>query len=143
MGDVLIDLLELTEIERVPAKVRKFLHRDEPHGYAKTWEYFSYGYGSAFDELARKALETWPNRDYLSMPLFLLARHPIELHLKDTILEYTKTDDTPADLGTHNLMQLWTSVRQIYGDRHARFGNELLRGLVEATSGQSLSRGRV
>lgn len=36
-------LLELTEIKRVPAKVRKFLHREERHVYAKTSEYFSYG----------------------------------------------------------------------------------------------------
>lgn len=44
------------------------------------------------------------------MPLFLLARHSIELHLKDTIREYAKTDDMPADLGTHNLMRLWNQL---------------------------------
>jgi hypothetical protein len=44
------------------------------------------------------------------MPLFLLARHSIELHLKDTIREYAKTDDMPADLGTHNLMWLWNQL---------------------------------
>lgn len=54
MGDVFIDLLESTEIQRVPTKVRKFLHRDKPHGYAKTWEYFSYGYGSALTSWLRR-----------------------------------------------------------------------------------------
>ncbi len=117
MSDVFTDLLELTEIERVPVKVRKFLHRDEPPSYAKTWEFFSYGYGWAFDELAKKALETWPSRDYLAMPLFFLARHSIELHLKDTILEYARTDDTPPDLGTHGLIQLWNQLRK-YMERY-------------------------
>jgi hypothetical protein len=50
---VFTHLLELTEIKRVPAKVRKFLHREERHVYAKTLEYFSSGYGSAVDELAK------------------------------------------------------------------------------------------
>jgi hypothetical protein len=36
MSDGFNELLELTEIERVPANVRKFLHRDEPHGGSRS-----------------------------------------------------------------------------------------------------------
>ena len=61
-------------------------------------------------------LEQWPNRQYLVLPLFYLARHSIELHLKDAILEFAKTDDVMPDLEGHGLMQLWNQFKD-YMDR--------------------------
>jgi|HubBroStandDraft_6_1064221.scaffolds.fasta_scaffold733641_2 hypothetical protein len=124
MVDVFSELLEMTEIERVPAKVRKFLHREPPPGkYEKTWEYFSYGYSNGFEEFAKRALEIWPGREHLALPLFFLARHSIELALKDTILEYAKTDPPPPDLGGHGLMQLWNQLLA-YMDRYGLAAND-------------------
>jgi hypothetical protein len=111
MPDVFADLLDLKELEKFPSRIKKFIHRDgrEPN-YEKTWEYFCGVYHEAFDVLARKALEDWPKRSGLSTPLFYLARHSIELSLKDTILEYASTDAVPAKIDGHGLMQLWNQL---------------------------------
>ena len=73
---------------------------------------FRYGYASGFDELARKALEQWPNRQDLALPLFYLARHSIELALKDAIIEFAKTDDVRPEIEGHGLMQLWNQLKE-------------------------------
>jgi hypothetical protein len=44
------------------------------------------------------------------MPLFYLARHSIELHVKETILFYSEQHARPPDLEGHRLMSLWNQL---------------------------------
>jgi hypothetical protein len=46
----------------------------------------------------------------LSIPLFFLARHSIELALKTAILEYAQTDDLAARTDGHDLVALWDQL---------------------------------
>src|SRR6266478_5425781 len=100
MMDIWEKLLDLQEIEQFPSVAAKFVHRD-PNGsaYEKTWGRFSYGYGAAFEVLARRCLEKDADLALLSSALFYLARHSVELALKAAILEYAETDPTQPKLG--------------------------------------------
>lgn len=55
----------------------------------------------------------------MSIPLFFLARHSIELALKCTILEYAQTDDIAAKVDGHDLVSLWDQLSAFM----ARWGN--------------------
>jgi hypothetical protein len=56
--------------------------------------------------------EKWPGRDFLAMPLFYLARHSIELHLKEAILFYAEHNPRQPDLEGHRLMSLWNQLQE-------------------------------
>jgi hypothetical protein len=48
------------ELQRIPAKMRKFLAREPtPSTFEKTWEYFEGAFGMAFDMLTQSALANW------------------------------------------------------------------------------------
>jgi hypothetical protein len=70
----------------------------------------SFTYSLAFDELARKAYEPGHRVSNLSIPLFFLARHSIELALKSAILEYAETDETIPKTDGHDLVVLWNEL---------------------------------
>jgi hypothetical protein len=44
------------------------------------------------------------------MPLFYLARHSIELHLKEAILFYSEQHPRPPEIEGHRLMSLWNQL---------------------------------
>jgi hypothetical protein len=72
--------------------------------------FFAYGYEQAFEQLASDGLVHWPNRDYLHMPNFLLARHSIELNLKTTIQEVANRSTLEMDITGHGLLPLWRQL---------------------------------
>jgi hypothetical protein len=108
-------LLEPSELTRIPAKMKKFLHRGErpPSEHFHTWDFFAYGYEHAFNELAEATLNRWPHGDYMRMPLFYLCRHSIELHLKTGIKEYAETMGEPYSLDGHSLTGLWNQFKNL------------------------------
>lgn len=110
MAEFFDELLDLSDFDG-SSEIAKFIHKDNGiSDYASTWEYVSYSYAQAFEELARKVFEDGRNGINLGGPLFFLARHSIELELKTAIFEYATTDGTPADLAGHDLVTLWDQL---------------------------------
>jgi hypothetical protein len=54
--------------------------------------------------LADAALQNWPGGGYMPMPLFFLARHSIDLHLKDPIEAYGRYSPLVPELTDHSLV---------------------------------------
>jgi hypothetical protein len=82
--------------DEVPERVRKFLHRSRAGStMGQTTGYYAHGYGYAFERLIMIAIEMWPQADYLRMPVFFLARHSTELHLKEVIQDYSARNRLP------------------------------------------------
>jgi hypothetical protein len=101
-----IDLIDVDELERIPLKFRRFLHKEAPPSAGtQSFSFYAFGYTQALQEMVTVALRRWPAGDYMRMPLFYLARHSLELHLKQTIEVFAR--GAPVDLTGHGLAQLW------------------------------------
>lgn len=99
--------------EAVPRRVRKFLHRDEHLStWGQTTRYYAHAYANAFERLVMEAISIWPRSEYLRLPLFFLARHAAELHLKQVIQAYSATGEQPDATG-HNLIVLWKKASKL------------------------------
>lgn len=76
--------------------------------------YFAHGYASAFERLIMVAVSVWPRADYLRLPVFFLARHSAELHLKEVIQDYCAASGRPYDVaGLHSLSALWNRASNL------------------------------
>ena len=104
------ELLDLSEFDGQSLLAKYIHHGGDINNFATTWEYVSFTYSLAFDELARKAYEPGHRVSNLSIPLFFLARHSIELALKTAILEYAETDGTTPKSDGHDLVVLWNEL---------------------------------
>ena len=113
MADSFAKILEEIENWKVPAELETFLIRtDAPSRSDQTLSFYAYAYERAFEALADKALERWRGGGYLQLPVFYLARHSIELHLKSTIATYADyTRDPSPDCG-HRLLDLWNELKR-------------------------------
>ncbi len=113
------ELLDLSEFDG-QSLIAKYIHQGgDINNYATTWEYVAFTYSLAFDELARKAYEPGHRVNHLSIPLFFLARHSVELELKSAIIEYAGTDETLPKIDGHDLVSLWNQLSAYM----ARWGN--------------------
>ena len=101
--------------DTAPSNVRKFLHRDSRNPtYGQTTGHYAYAYAGAFERLVTVAISTYPQADYLRLPLFFLARHAAELHLKEVIQDYCTASGVPYDAaGVHSLMTLWNRATNL------------------------------
>jgi len=104
------ELLDLSEFDGQSLMVKYIHHGGDINHFATTWNYVAFTYNLAFDELARKAYQPGHRVSNLSIPLFFLARHAIELELKSTIIEYAGTDDVEPKLDGHDLVSLWKQL---------------------------------
>lgn len=104
------ELLDLSESDGQSLMAEYIHHGGDINNFATTWDYVAFTYGLAFDELARKAYQPGHRVSNLSIPLFFLARHSIELELKSTILEYAGTDEATPKLDGHDLVSLWNQL---------------------------------
>jgi hypothetical protein len=97
----------------LPQKFEKFLIQRPPDmSDEQSLHFYAFSYERAFEQLAEKARERWPGGGLLQLPLFYLARHSIELHLKWAIDEFVKyTNDRHVDSG-HNLLVLWNELNR-------------------------------
>src|SRR5277367_1499914 len=109
-------IIEEIQNFKVPQRFEKFLIRGEPASHSEqTLEYYGFAYEQAFNTLAERSLDRWHSGGFLTLPLFYLARHSIELSLKRAIAgfaEYTRED--PPDCG-HSLMRLWNELKRQFG----------------------------
>jgi hypothetical protein len=106
----ILDALEPDLSERVPKSLRPFLFRERPpSGFTQSLPFFAFGFEYAFQHLVTEAVNRWPH-DYLHVPVFFLARHSIELHLKRAISEAANYSTIEADLTGHRLLPLWQQL---------------------------------
>lgn len=110
MADTFQDLLVEAGQADVPPSFRPFLRQASLSEHRTSWGFLAHGYGVAFEELAKIVEAAQLKRDYLRVPLSYLARHSLELHIKEAIREYQKTDPNQADTSGHALMPLWRSL---------------------------------
>ena len=108
-GDDFWSLFDDKEVEVVPQKMRKFLHRERaPAEWTQSFGLYAYGYSYAFERMVMIAIELWPRADYLQMPVFFLARHAAELQLKEIIERYATYLRVPPETASeHRLLKLW------------------------------------
>lgn len=100
--------------DSIPPSVRKFLHRDQNLGaWGQTTGYYAHAYANAFERLVTEAIRIWPQSEYLRLPLFFLARHAAELHLKQVIQEYAAATGNPSDATGHSLVALWNKAAKL------------------------------
>src|SRR5258708_19315201 len=89
----------IEEIDRfsIPSRMEKFLVRERPPSTAdQTLGFYAYGYERAFDIIATVFKQKWRNGDYLQFPLFYLARHPIDLTLKNPYKPFPTSTAHPS-----------------------------------------------
>ncbi|MCG2640596.1 MULTISPECIES: hypothetical protein [Bradyrhizobium] len=106
------ELLDLSEFDGQSLMAKYIHHGGDINNFATTWEYVAFTYSLAFDELARKAYSPNHRASNLSIPLFFLARHAIELALKCAILEYALTDNATPKVDGHDLVSLWDQLSE-------------------------------
>jgi hypothetical protein len=83
------DLLDEVGSFEVPTKMERFLHREAPPSLSdQTLSYFAYSYELTFRHLAGAIKDRWHTNGLMQAPLYYLARHSIELHLKWAIEEF-------------------------------------------------------
>jgi hypothetical protein len=105
----------LDEVERwaQPKRFQKFLIRERaPSTDGQSLSFYAFSYAQSFDRLAESVQERWSGGGFMQRPVFYLARHSIELHLKWAIDEYVLyTGDASADF-KHNLLKLWCELNR-------------------------------
>ncbi|QQO19446.1 hypothetical protein JJB98_05785 [Bradyrhizobium diazoefficiens] len=112
MGDFLDILNEASTFETL-TKLEHFLHREPPPSMSdQTLSFFAYSYEVTFREMAVALKARWRHNGSLQAPLFYVARHSIELHLKWAIEEFVSyTGDPGKDCG-HNLLDLSNELKR-------------------------------
>ncbi|MGY4295113.1 hypothetical protein ACVWXN_003208 [Bradyrhizobium sp. i1.4.4] len=108
-----LELLDEASRFEIPTKFERFLHREPPPSMSdQTLSFFAYSYEVAFREMSAALKARWRHNGLLQAPLFYVARHSIELHLKWAIEEFASyTGDPGKDYG-HNLLDLWNELRK-------------------------------
>src|SRR5438874_7863057 len=99
------ELLDLSEFDGQSMVAKYIHHGGDVNHYATTWDYVAFTYSLAFDELARKAYQPGHRISNLSIPLFFLARHSIELALKGRSEEHTSELQSRRDLVCRLLLE--------------------------------------
>jgi hypothetical protein len=130
-------IIDDSELERIPGRIRRFLFREQaPSNAAQSFAFYAYGYTRAFEEMVSVALQRWPGGDYMRMPLFFLARHSLELHLKGTIRVFSEVDE--VKFSDHGLAKLWTRLLAVINnngydtdDEYADYCGQLVNHIHE------------
>lgn len=113
MPDDFQSIIDEAESFSIPRKFERFLHREEAPSTAEyTTFLFAFAYERAFEELANAAHSHWHN-GILRAPLFYLARHSIELHLKSAIKEFESYTGEDAKNCGHNVLDLWREFQRL------------------------------
>jgi hypothetical protein len=107
------DLIDIVGSFEIPTKMERFLHREAPPSTSeRTLSYFAFSYELAFNHLAGSIRERWHTNGLMQAPLFYMARHSMELHLKWAIEEFESyTGEKSKDYG-HSLLDLWHELNR-------------------------------
>jgi hypothetical protein len=113
MTNTFSEILDEVDSFAVPNRMQKFLIREAPPSdTTQTLAFYAYAYERAFEEMVDHAKANWRGGGYLQFPVFFMARHSIELHLKWAIEEfYGYTGDPSGDHG-HHLVRLWQELKR-------------------------------
>ncbi|MGJ5151822.1 hypothetical protein [Bradyrhizobium sp. SZCCHNRI1029] len=107
------DILDEVGAFEIPKQMEKFLHREAPPSASdQTLSYFAYSYELAFGHLAGAVRDRWHSNGLMQAPLFYLARHSIELHLKWAIEEFESYSGEKAKECGHDLLALWGELQK-------------------------------
>ncbi|NTE89564.1 hypothetical protein [Agrobacterium rubi] len=109
------------QIDGLPKKLVPFLEPASPtSGMERTWPYFAYAYERAFEVMAKEYCRVYPGQSYLLVPLVQLARHSMELALKNALHKCNAVynEDLPTD--KHYLLPLYDRLNSFL----------ILRGII-------------
>lgn len=101
----------------LPPKMRRFLTpRKQPSGFEQTWNFYAFAFERAFEIMAEDYCQRYPNQDYLLIPLMQMARHSMELALKNAISECTFFSKEPLKVDGHGLLVLYDRLNRFLVD---------------------------
>lgn len=113
MEENFADILDEAGSFEIPTRLEKFLARERPPSEAEqTLAYYSYSYELAFRQLAASAKARWRSNGLFQGPLFYLARHSIELHLKYALEQFAAFTGEEVRNGGHDLLVLWNELKR-------------------------------
>jgi hypothetical protein len=96
------------QLRGFPTKLKPFIHPSgQVIGMERTWRYFAFAYERAFEVLAEEYCRIHPNQSYLLVPLMQLARHSMELALKNALNECNAMYGAGLALDRHGLVPLY------------------------------------
>ena len=90
--------------------------RDNQDYGSQSWSYYAYSYDRAFEIMARHTLEYPINNQSLTIPLFYLARHSMELALEEALREIAHIGVDDARTDGHDLLKLYDDLQKILKD---------------------------
>ncbi|NKC48795.1 hypothetical protein HED54_12870 [Ochrobactrum anthropi ATCC 49188] len=86
--------------------------RDNQDYGSQSWSYYAYSYDRAFEIMARHTLEYPINNQSLTIPLFYLARHSMELALEEALREIAHIGVDDARTDGHDLLKLYDDLQK-------------------------------
>ncbi|QND71394.1 hypothetical protein [Tardiphaga robiniae] len=111
--DGFLKLTEESNSFSLPQKFERFLVPRPPDmSDEQSLHFYAFSYERAFEQLAERASERWPGGGLLQLPLFYLARHSIELHIKWVIDEFGKYTGEAGLTSGHDLLALWREMQR-------------------------------
>ncbi|MBZ9920179.1 hypothetical protein LB517_24550 [Mesorhizobium sp. BR1-1-12] len=105
------------QVDMLPNSAQRFLtKRHKPDADNETWNHYNYAYSHGFVALADSVADKVAEKEFFLLPLYMLARHSMELSLKAALVEFPAYTGIPADLEGHRLLNLFNNLcRQVEG----------------------------
>lgn len=98
-------------VSNIPQRLQPFLDTGASwDSLNQTWGNYAHAYERAFEVMARHYLSVYPASDNLIIPLFYLARHSMELALKEALKECERYSPVPLKIGGHSLLNLFDKL---------------------------------
>ncbi|RRI02315.1 hypothetical protein EH240_12675 [Mesorhizobium tamadayense] len=99
------------QVEMLPNSAQQFLnrrHKRDPD--RETWNYYNYAYADGVVALADAIAGKVHKEELYLLPLYMLARHSMELSLKASLVEFPPHTGIPVDLEGHKLINLFKQL---------------------------------
>lgn len=99
------------QVSNIPQRLQPFLDKGTHwDSLSQTWGNYAHAYDRAFEIMASHYLSVHPRSDNLIIPLFYLARHSMELALKEALKECERYSPEPLKIGGHSLLKLFDKL---------------------------------
>ncbi|MER9891912.1 hypothetical protein NKJ40_07370 [Mesorhizobium sp. M0119] len=99
------------QVEMLPNSAQRFLsrrHNRDPD--RETWNYYNYAYAHGVVALADAVADKVQDKELYLLPLYMLARHSMELSLKAALVEFPEHTGIAVDLDGHKLLSLFKQL---------------------------------
>ncbi|MFC7065318.1 hypothetical protein [Brucella rhizosphaerae] len=101
----------------LPLSFKRFLSINNQHNrFGQSWGNYVHAYHRAFEVMARHMLENPIRNQCVTIPLFYLARHSMELALKETLLGFSDSGIQAVKAEGHNLLTLYDELLKVLKD---------------------------